>query len=405
MSVHDKYLKDSHNACKEQVTSAINNASIVIDVLAEEFKNHTLDNIPQQFGNFLYTVLGDRITGQRSSVLNTTYIEHSDYMKTICKSAKENKVSIEEQVRKEQGEYSTKYMPAYQRRWNSHHQPQIWITAGRKFGVSYVTGDGKRCHTIYFGAGECFEHLTDEHVDCIKKKDKASCTQDFLDFRDDYVKKSKKLVDCLVDVTIPASLGVISCIEKSPKINHTAGGYRDSYKETYHVLEEIATDEITHISATIKSVSVWDKTTEIESSTARHEEIHSPSYISIVFLKIDKDKETITILGNVDIGANDTCNSLQGANDYQTRDVLNHLGCVEINNYQYTNSEVFRSTSYRNYQMIDSKGVLFNLDEVLKNPTVQKEIKKRMDFYATMSDRLQKLKHEHADLYFVNADI
>jgi len=405
MPSHDKYLKDSNDACQEQITSASDKATAIIDELADEFNKNTLDNIPQHFGNFLYTALGDRITGQRSSVLNTTYVEKSDYMKDVHKRAEENKITAEEQVRKDQEEYSKKIIPSYPTRWYSPHQPQIYLTAGRKFGVSYCTGDGKRVHTIYFGAGKCFENLTEEHIACIKNKAKADCTRAFLDFRDGYAKKSEKLANCLIETTIPVKLGEISCIEKSPKINHNAGGYRDNHKKTYHLLDKIVTDEITHITASIQSVNVWDKIIEVDSSHARHEEISSPSYISITFLKIDEVAETITIFGNADIGINVTAHSLEHASDYTTRDVLNHLGCVEIDNYSYSNGKAFHKTPYRHYRVSDSKGVLFNMDEVLKNPTVKKEIKKRIDFYTKMSIKLQELKHENADLYFVNADI
>ena len=405
MSSHNKYLKDSNDACQEQIISASKKATAIIDELAEGFNHNTLDNIPQHFGDFLYTALGDRITGQRSSVLNNTYVEKSDYMTDVRKRAEDSGVTIEEQVRNDQEEYSKKHIPSYQKRWYSHHQPQIYLTAGRKFGVSYCTGDGKRVHTIYFGAGRCFRNLTEEHIACIKSKPKADCTQAFLDFRDAYAKKSEKLANCLVEVTIPVKLGEISCIQKSPKINHNAGGYQDSHKKTYHVLDGIIADKITHITASVQTVDVWDKIVEVDSSSARHEEISSPSYVSLTFLKIDEDAESITIFGNADIGINVTAHSLEHASDYATRDVLNHLGCVDVDNYSYSNGKAFKKTPYKGYRVSDSKGILFNMDEVLENPTVKKEIKKRIDFYGKMSQQLQELKHEHADLYFVNADI
>jgi len=41
----------------------------------------------------------------------------------------------------------------------------------------------------------------------------------------------------------------------------------------------------------------------------------------------------------------------------------------------------------------------------VKNPAVRAIIDKRVDYYAKHSTLLQELKHEYADLYFVNADI
>ena len=77
MSKHDEYLKTEHEHCQRIVHDAQARTKESIVPFAEQFQRNSLDNIPQQFGDFLYTALGDRVTGQRSSVLNQAYIENN----------------------------------------------------------------------------------------------------------------------------------------------------------------------------------------------------------------------------------------------------------------------------------------------------------------------------------------
>jgi len=167
----------------------------------EEFKLNVSKSIIVPFGEFLYTSLGDRVTGQRSSVLNKDWFNNSINGQRITERATANGKTIEEQLQKDAVSY-------YAHRTFSH------ITAGRKFGFSYYARGGARLQTKYFKPENCFRFLTQEHVNCIKNKQKKECTQDFLNYRDEFTNKLHGFKQ-VFDVDIPIQVAKISSITKS----------------------------------------------------------------------------------------------------------------------------------------------------------------------------------------------
>jgi hypothetical protein len=109
-------------------------------------------------------------------------------------------------------------------------------------------------------------------------------------------------------------------------------------------------------------------------------------------------------MANIDFGKTNFSHSLNIAGRFDVRNVLNNISEVD-QHYRFTENKALKDNGYVNLTMKDSDGILLNLDEVLQNPTVNAEIKKRIKFYNDMSLRLQALKHEYASLYFINADI
>lgn len=392
MSKYDDSAKAWRDECIETLEEAKTKADEAIEGSFDQFRQNSLGNIPQQFGEFLYTALGDRVTGQRCSVVNKTYFETSNKGLDVANRASNAEMTIED------------YLSDPRKSWN-HRHIQLYITTGRKFGVSYFTGDSKRVHTIYVGKAGCFKYLTQEHVDCIKNKQKRKCAQDFLDFRNDYVTGMENLTDCLVDTKVPIKLGVVSCLTKSKKINSYAGSYRDNTVDTYVVMDGVAEDTITHTIATIQTEKVWDKISALDSRSVKRDHLVSPSFISLVFLNIDDEKKTIKVIGNVDMDMIDSCSvhhTLQVATDFSNRRTLNHSDACNIG-YQITREPALKA--YVNNSVEDCGGIILNMDEIIQNPLIRNELDKRVKFYNDMSDRLQRLKHEHATLYFVNADI
>jgi hypothetical protein len=60
---------------------------------------------------------------------------------------------------------------------------------------------------------------------------------------------------------------------------------------------------------------------------------------------------------------------------------------------------------YLRYSIVSTEGVILNMDQVLSNPVVYGELKKRIQFYRDMSLKLLEIKHDNATLYFMNGDI
>ena len=202
MSVKTDKLKEWDADCKVELEIANDRVNAVIESDADSFRHNTLENIPQNFGDFLYTSLGDRVAGQRSSVLNKVFIEETDQGKKIAKMAEDANQTVEEYFKS-----------------HNCYNLQILLTAGRKFGVSYYTGSNGRVHTRYFGKGRCFANLTQGHVDCIKNKRKRKCVQSFLNYRNEFISEHSKLSQQLVPVDISAKLAVISAVTAKKKIN------------------------------------------------------------------------------------------------------------------------------------------------------------------------------------------
>lgn len=395
MSKYDTYLQTEHDKCQAVIVEAQEKSVEMIGGDINQLQRNSMENIPQQFGEFLYVALGDRVTGQRSSVVNKTYVEKNPAGVDLAKRASDAGVSIEDQARAEQ----TK--PLYPRRgWERNSSLQLWITVGRKFGVSYPTGDGSRVHTKYFGAGLCFKYLTQEHVDCVKNRLKRECVQSFLDFRNDFIEQQNELVDQLIPTPIPVNLGVVSCVMKTKKINSRSGSYNDDTKTTYTVMDGVVCSDITHTIATINKVALWDKHSTIDHCSS--DTISEPTFVSLTFINMNDADRSIKIIGNVDLSMKECATSMQTAHKYGSRNVLNHIACV-MPTHSFGDQPALKA--YSNYNVQDAEGVLLNMHEVLEHPAIRAEMDKRISFYNKMSDRLQQLKHQNATLYFVNADM
>jgi len=402
MSKHDDYLKQESKICEDMISVAQFKTDEALMPYVETFQRNTLNDISQNFGDFLYAAMGDRVTGQRSSVINQKVLEaNSD----LVAKAKEANLGLEEYITQELKRYNK--MDKWEKRYCrlGVAELQLWITAGRKFGVSYLTGDGSRTHTIYFGEGECFKYLTQEHVDCVKNKEKKACVQAFLNYRDDFVNGVRNMTENLEEVNIPVKMGIISCITKSPKINENANSYRDEYMKTYQIMDGIVDMNITHVMTIMHNYEVWDKYRKVHSYDAKQTETNNPSYISLVFLNIDDTKKTIATLGNVDISILKYKTSMMSADAVNSRNCIQHIDCIPDRPLAHIISTTPSLQRLGEYKTIHGVGVMLDMDSVLQNDQMKNVIESRISFYNGMSARLQDMKYAHASLYFVNADM
>lgn len=380
--------------CTDIVTSANEKVNVLMDNTFRQFAKNTLDNIPQHFGKFLYTVLGDRITGQRSSVVNNTFLTHNEIGKRLLKDATDNGKTIEETYKDFINNTSNPYL--YKVNGNP---PQLYITTGRKFGVSYPNGkNNDKVHTIYFDEENCFEYLTFEHIQCIKNKDKKQCTQDFYDFREEFISGLKGLTQ-LIPVLIPAKQIVISKITKQLKLQP----YGTADHGLFCVIQDELDINVTHLLVVSREINVWDKITSLNShSVGKHHNPHYDSYISLIFLNIDDTNKKITNLGNFDMDTKTFRHSLQTANNVSFRDIQNHVDSYERIS-RLLDMPVFKA--YQSYAYDSAVGYIVNMDFVLQNPVVIGELQKRITFYTDMSEKLQNLKTKYSDMYFINSDV
>lgn len=390
MTKESKILQTWDAECKAIIHSEQASVKAELEEIGETFQKETLENIPQIFGDFLYTALGDRVTGQRSSVLNKTLFEKSAKGKEVRKMAEKNGTSIEEALKADYAQNHNYY---------SYTPLQAYITVGRKFGVSYLTGNGNRVHTMYFGSGSCYRFLTQAHVDCIKNKLKRELTQKFLDFRDEFSGGISNYVDMLIPTPIDIEVGDVSIIEKVKKND------RNSYsakKETYFIMDGLIEDKITHTLMNVQEEEVWDKQSELRSSTIKQDRCNSPSFVSMTFLNINDDKQTIKVMGNVDIDMQEVKTSLDNADNPKVSNSINR-SVHNSNYYRITDAEPLKDK--RMYESTTLSGHIHNMTEVLQTPIVKNRLKEMVTFYNDMSYKLQQLKHNNATLYFLNGDM
>lgn len=385
--------------CKTILEKESSKVEALIEKQVEQFQKHTLDNIPQQFGTFLYTALGDRVTGQRSSVINTTFFEKNEEGQKLIKEAKEANLDIETYISKKQKEMHEASKTSY---WNRRHfrssdKIQAYITAGRKFGISYPTTDGDRIHTTYFGAGMCFSYLTQEHVECVKNKLKKQCVQDFLTFRDDYMAGIKRLNN-IVPVTIPVKAGMMYNIAMTKKFTDRFSD--DNRHKTYVILDGDVDEVITHVMFILQAPTVWNKYDHV-GIIATNETVKAGSYISMLFLNINEDDKKIIVLGNMDIDLSKVSHVLQIAYQDNNTSIIHHSP-----EYEQTYDGHIKNApdAYKDYTSETNNGIILNFSSIFTNHIVVEELNKRIKFFNDMSERLQQLKHSNASLYFINSD-
>lgn len=396
MTSINEYLKTADRECYLSLSGVRNRANEAMQPIADQLTQNSINNIPQEFGEFLYASLGDRVNSQTISVINNTYMEQTDVGKKIVEGATAKGVTVEEYMRNEE------WVTAW------YYKPQTFLTTGRKFGVSNYTPS--RTHTLYFGAGSCFTYLTQEHVDCVKDAEKRKCTQSFLDFRNDFVSSASSLAHKLIEVNIPVKLGITSTLDK--RLARNSHGFDvNSERNHYRVMDEIVDSTITHVIATINTVPVWDKTAYLYSHSCP-DHVNYPNYVSLIFLNISHNNNVVTIIGNADISCPDGgCSSAVKYDDEFYRWNTVHLSGVggnytdEACGFLKTPAFEGHAQDYSDYKLSKPLGILMNIHEVLEHPQIKTEFDKRIKFYTDMSDRFQQLKHEFAALYFVNGDM
>ena len=96
MSKYDDQLRTWNKECKTKLSDATTALDNECEDDVDSFRRNVLDNIPQQFGDFLYTALGDRVTGQRRSVLNQVYLENNYTGKRIVEMANAQNQTVED---------------------------------------------------------------------------------------------------------------------------------------------------------------------------------------------------------------------------------------------------------------------------------------------------------------------
>lgn len=405
-------LKAWNDDCVNQLTTAEKKMDDVIIPDLEQFQKNTHEDISQQFGDFLYACLGERVTGQRSSVLNTTFFNETEEGKNLMEEAKKAGKSIEDylvEYTKTIKQHQHNFYYRRSARTLATQQVQLYITTGRRFGISYFTGDDGRTHTMYLGKGECLKYLTQEHVDCVKNRQKRECVQDFFNFKTEFFDKLNDLRNCLIPLDQIVELGMVSILRKANKL--ATGIYNNNRNKEYLFMDETVNSKITHMMITVQDLEPWNKKEKVSIYDVRNDTSNTPAYISIMFLNIDDHEATINIVANLDMSVTEVMHSLRNASAVNQNYIVKHLNCTRTRGDEDVNvirSIMNKDSAYNRtitYEIRLSDGNILNMDVLWNNPVVQAEVKKRIAFYNDMSNKLQELKHKFSTLYFLHSDL
>ena len=365
----------------------------VVEPIQRDIKLNTIENIAHDFGKFLYTCLGERVVGLSNQVINMDLMNKLDYPA----KAVEAKCTLEEYLEKH--DCGTDYRGIKQ-----FKETQAYLTAGRKFGVSYIVRTGKRSHTIFFEEDKIFEYMVQEHVDCIKNKAKKECAQAFLNYRDSFVNDINHLNDDnIFEINVPLKVAKVSTLQTGAKY------YTDSYSRngaSAMVVEDITDDVAQFATITTPAFEKWDKISNVNSRDARRGATDLNIAMSVQFGRVtgkSGNYKTVLSQGNVDFAFDKFRHSVDTLKDSSNSPVVE---IHETNNF-LTFCEIINKDQQQDHYALRNcskymDGVPMNVGDVINHPILRKEIQTRIDFFKTKSNALQDMKHSFAGLYFIN---
>jgi hypothetical protein len=388
MSEIDKVLSKYNDECTQTIQDACNRVDTVIEESVSHFSDKVYDDIPKQFGEFLATALGDRINGQRSSVVNKTFFEVNADGKALAIQAEKANQTIEEYIQEQvkKGTYNTYY---------GRKDINLYLSVGRYFGVSYYAGQGNRVSTKYFHPTKSFKYLTQEHCDCIKNKRKRECAQGFLDFKLQFMEDYKNIEQAVtIETDVPIKSAKILAINVCNKYNR----YSDR-AEHYRTIDNMVDKNITHIRFSTPAIEVWDMASDIDTD-CKSKSRSCESYVGANFVRIDQNKNEFREVASVLIEASSFRHTLKSA--IEGDDSIASYGDHGLrHDYAFQNKYGHGTQRLR---LQDENTLIMNLDEIIVLPEVKAELDKRIGFYARQSKALQELKENFADLFFVNSE-
>ena len=401
-------VKDQFDLWQKEAESTIGvlkeNVNALMTPIQESLKNNCIENIPANFGTFLYSCLGDRVVGQTKSVVNKTWLDTTDKGKFIKEKAEQKKCSVDEYLEKH--DYHTDYNGK-----KIFNQTQAFLTAGRRFGVSYVTGCGDRSHTIYFEDGSIFYYMTQEHIDCIPNKAKKECCQAFLDYRNEFIRELNNLNDNnIMQIGIPVRIAKMTNLTTQSLFNR----YEDRDNDlSGHVIEHIHDDVVEMATISTPHFHIWNKTDNVCSSSARGSRHKLDPCFSVQFGSMAKGLKVgsrggakITkLFCNVDISVKEIHHSLMALYTHTDNPLIQTNATDIVRGFNdVINQTPSGGRYYGNQNTVYANGIVLNMTDLINHPAVQNAINVRLDFFKVWSTKLQELKHANAGMYFLNSD-
>jgi len=398
------YLKETSKEGEELISEAQGRLLDLIKDYQTRFDTAVNSNIYDDFGSYLYNALGNKINSNNKNAVLSVWAE-SVKGKELIKQAKDSKQDLIKTIAR-YNDHKTHWEPASRKSYIITH-----VVTGKKFALAYIT---PKCivRTVPIPDRALFFALTQEHVDLISNKDKRICAQEFLNFRDNYIKILKDLNEtAIVDVDVSTNVAEFKVISVMNRVSKQEYG-RD--KDTYISVDKISKMHFNHVHI---SIPIDPKTLDVYDNAINHPRRYSHGLESRNFgsvISVHPDRHTVMI-HNADIKV------VAGARHATYFGSINL--CEKESDTCLVPSDVLSSSTASICQFVNLKdafdgptvrkdfdveritqntGFMLDYEDLLNDPKVQKAIDRRIKFFETATKTLEHLKTKHAKLIFLH---
>jgi hypothetical protein len=355
--------------------------------IKNQLVNDTNKNLRESFGEFLYTCLGDNITGQTHTAINQKWLDNAADGASILEDARDNNISIDDALKNRRKGVCYSYN-------NRHSIQQAFISVGKHFGISHYAGEGTRKTTFSICPAKIFTYLTQTHVDLIKNRLKRECAQDFLDFRNEFIEKAKNYTQQYIKLENPINIDVSTISKITPVVYQYGHGPKE-----VNILTDHTNIDITHVVYSIPPFNVWNEYDSVSKSCS-YSTNAKPNYITLGFLNINEETNQYTVIGGFDVTIDMIYHTLKILNNNSSiYNIECHLPKTDQAPY------ITYITQDNKYVKSDDTRFPLNLHKVFDNVEVNGLISNMIKFLVDSTDELTKLKFKHSTLYFINSDL
>lgn len=393
MKLLDEIIKHEE-ALRVEITTKSEEMESFGEPIANDLDNNTAHNIPLEVGEFLDVVMGDKVTTQRSSVLNKVYFASDGSGANIKKKANDAGQTLEEYIDTTAKANANRYYGS-----SNFQDAPFFITAGRGFGISYVVGKTARKQSKFADKNSIFYYLTKEHIDCVRNARKKECVKDFYDFKQEFLKALEAITRTVI-VPISEQIDTISLY------NNTFHN-KELRNETHRsILGDDNTVTLKHCEIVTSVPATWDKITKFHN---KRNDNTNMSLFAINIIREDEDGQTRgdcigTFKMVIKEAYDDTSNKMVNYNTFNSYTKL----LTEINHDQDSRTTFYgrrnRENTWSSSDRSMGNDIIRDMKAILDKPEIKAEIDKRINLYKEYSVKLLELKHKYADLYFVESN-
>jgi len=388
----DTFLKELNTDFNTIKDTAENDLKAALSPTTQTLRTETIPDITTDFNKYITNAMGN-VNGSRKHAIIPNLLETSDGRHAEAKNSKATLADVVAYI-SEQNNDQYGYNKWKKEKIATHY------TTGKQFGISYQINDQIRTINLI----NIFKYLTPIHVALINNPRRRQCAQDFLTFRDNYVKMYTDLNKETLEVNIPVKLlQIIKLSQKNVFGDRTSSVTKMPNGTIDHTVNEVV------VSLAQKEIPMPAENKRINCIDLKAEgETHSKNIIKIDIGHRDSKNKELTFFGNIDISEDEVCSS------YNTREMGQlHNGILREDAYDY--DYLFDNTRdpQRYYsgnnpdvcKIRTADGLILNMADVIRDPKVIQAIEKRTKLYAIASKTLHHLKKKHAGLVFINGKI